>query len=601
MARTEAVSQTVPPPQLVQLDKPAVEPDLRDDPVYGVLDGIADNWVQETNSALKALTHAVHIKDPMKREIGPQIRNVIGALRKADTVAVFSEFVRDARNQLSEAGTYNPDKFEASIEKCRPIFTDVIINQKNAGQRQVDLAKLKIKNINRDPENLAKLWFHWRYPQQILQDHPDFARWVKQSILFDIRGYQNSSPHTSLLSQGILYDAEAKQPMILMNGEWTHWKDIKDKIIYDEKRALLVSADDPKKEWLYTWPGGLVQMSKYEKMEPIFEIGQKDLERLAKHGAKFWETNKDPFPAGLAKDAYVQFYTTKRKSDLPGSSLFYNARNSQSSHVGIRIIIDGKVYDPNYDISQEDYEAIMAGMPFSLLTTGWVNRCMRDFDEFGKPFEFRRTTTIPVPKKCAEDVLKGMMEIPRMRFNYTHQNCVRLVEYVLSTILGYPVKFSTNVWGWIALYLPDLKHIPYVGWIMDKVATAVRAVWNFVVSWTPGFIQTGFSWVVTVLTYVPDQVLTVIINLVGVVLGATRSIGDWDDEKDVHEIDNSDKPRNFKCLLNSWKDFFSKLPGEIHHSKFVMDWQMAQKSTFKHFYSGDPQFTIVPGRIPTPR
>ena len=601
MSRTDAIApiQVLPPQPLIAgaADVVGSPADLTQDKVYVVLDSISMGWVAKTNEALKALSIAISAGTPLMSEIG----RAISGLKGVEPETLFDDFTMEARNILPEQ-EIDQELFKATVKKCRPVFQTVIENQRDICRKQVDEAKAKIANIGRDSQSIEKLWAGWRLPAEILQDHLDCAMWLKETFLFDIRGYQRSSPKESPLSQGLRYDAEKKQPLILMNGEWTEWRVIKEKLVYVKERALVFTKrsedekDLPEEEWNYFWPNGLVPESKYANLDPIFEINKEDQATLLENANKFWTTNTDPFPVDLPKNAVVQFYTTKRKSDLPKSDFFYNARNVQPSHVGIRIITeDGKVHDPNYDIPQEDYDAIIQNLPWSFLTTGTVKRSRRDFDEFGKPYEVRRVTSISVPETCAQEILEGMKKISTMRFNYTHQNCAYLAGFTASKIFGEKIEFATDFWGWIGLYMPDLKHIPYIGWLLDKVAVVVRKVWNFVVSWTPGFIKTGFSWTATVLTYIPHKISTFLINIIGIIIGGSKYLGDLE-PGEVHDLDNSEEPKPFKRLYDDWSSLFSDRPSKIFHSYFVIQWQRKQLSTYNHRYRGTPRFTIVPGK-----
>jgi hypothetical protein len=110
------------------------------------------------------------------------------------------------------------------------------------------------KNIKKD-EKLEEKWSKLGLPLSILESHADCARFlVDTSLIYSIVGYLETSQNPAM--RGVKVD-ESGHPLIKVEGQWTRWADIKDRLHFDEmtKRFFPMSPAD-------VFRSGTISMSK---------------------------------------------------------------------------------------------------------------------------------------------------------------------------------------------------------------------------------------------------------------------------------------------------------------------------------------------------
>jgi hypothetical protein len=110
----------------------------------------------------------------------------------------------------------------------------------------------------------------------------------------------------------------------------------------------------------------------------------------------------------------------------------------------------------------------------------------------------------------------------------------------------------------------------------------------------PGLITKPFEWSGHLIFYVPRKISTILTNLLALKMGAAKKTTPLQQGLEDEEFYDKKKLQNFSSLLRSWKDIFKDETNVVYHSKYFIDWQKKQKSTFTQVYTGRPKFAIVP-------
>ena len=440
-----------------------------------------------------------------------------------------------------------------------------------------------------DDASLAKKWASHGLPASILENHADFARFLIESKLaFDIVGYRETSQNPN--EHDVKLDPRDNHPMIKMQGRWVRWETISRELHYDAKACKIKSRDYPGnlvQTWSYFHSQGLVPIDRtnWEQAFPIYEISQEEYQRTRLHALKFYDKNPERDP-GILKDCIVQFATIDHRN-LPKGAMFDNAQRNYPVHVEIRLITaDRKVYSFGVEMPPEEMAFIFSDYLSTFLATCDGKIGMRDFEEFRPDNKY--VTSVPLTAQRAQNILNRVNEIKekQYRFQYMRQNCAQIAGEVLH-LAGYDVDMRTSAKEFLVDSLPSLTQIPLIKRIWD----CTKRVWGS----GPGLITKPIEFVADVLLFVPKKLATIMTNLLALKMGAAKKTTPLQDGVEDEEFYDNRKIQYFSSLIRSWTDIFSDEVNAVYSSKYFIDWQKEQNSTFYHTHQeGKPKLAIVP-------
>jgi hypothetical protein len=257
--------------------------------------------------------------------------------------------------------------------------------------------------------------------------------------------------------------------------------------------------------------------------------------------------------------------------------------------VGIRLITaDKKVYSFGYQMPFEEQNIVLSNLHATYLTTAETRIRMLDYEEFRK-HEGRMVTSMPASSKGAKDILDRLNALnqKQLRFVFIRQNCTSLVQEVMQ-LLDYDVNIRATGGAILLDMLPYLNQFPLIGGLVAQVEACAKRVWEAV----PKCIAEPLKWVRAVVVYLPEKFGTFMVNLLVLKLGGAKKttplIGDEEELSDRKGI------QHFSSVIRSWTDMFKDETSAVNHSKFFVDWQKQQKSTFIEPKGKLPKLAIVP-------
>ncbi len=407
--------------------------------------------------------------------------------------------------------------------------------------------------------------------------HPDCVEFLRKSgLLYTIRGYQHTldtsngslDPKMLNMKEGIRLDTDG-HPLLLVNGDWMRWENLKHSVEYDPKKKIIVSKNQPSEEWNYFSPNGLCQRGRYNDLYPIYPLSQNDQATLKAHGEKFFRGNVPQELQDQKKWHYMQVFTS------------HNSLIAKLSHVGLRLINkEGEVHSFGFETLETD-------TPFlQQYTVGSYNAGITslDYDEF-KPFKSRRVTTIPLTDEQYNQAMERVTTHSKktLRFNRMHQNCAVYVTDIMN-VAGHPVKIDCTLPELILDLGPRFQTI-------RKVKNAIKCFFQRILS----------PCVIKLITAVRNSVIAIakrissfFTNLLALYFGAGKG-SKPDAEIKERNLNNNDGLHYFNRLIETWGDTLKNEPAMIYSPARLVNWQLDQASTYTHKYDGSPRFTIVPG------
>jgi hypothetical protein len=469
------------------------------------------------------------------------------------------------------------------------------------------------KNIAQKPklveedEKIVKKWGNLKLPKSILTNHIDFARFLMESgLAFKIVGYRETCRNSHL--HDVKLDSDG-QPMIKVQGAFKRWDVIKKELSYDSKQNRIFSLayrGSIVQSWTYLSPNGLVPIDRLNhKQIPIYQLNEQERQRVLSHARKFYNTNEEIDP-GVPKDWVVQFHTSPRRQfvasipPLPDHPLLDNLARNLNTHIVMRLIApNGDVYSFGLEMPTDSQEFLWENGMAKFLGTVPARICVGDYEEF-RPYKERFVTNIPLSAQRAENILSFINHSGDVRFNFLRQNCASLMHIVLKQT-GYDIETQTTVKDLLIDILPDIKHIPLVGSILDQINQVFKKAVSMLYSHTPKlFIAAGsmIFYVPLKISMVPIHVLskisTVAINTFISYFGGGKMLSALPDGVPEDDFYNAKRFLNFSRLIRSWTDLFKEQTLELYHSKYFIDWQKQQESTFVVLDSSLPKLAILP-------
>jgi hypothetical protein len=441
-----------------------------------------------------------------------------------------------------------------------------------------------------EDSRLAKKWEDLGLPISVLENHADCAKFLIESgLAFVIVGYRESCRNSDLHDLKLDHDGH---PMLKMQGRYVRWETISREVHYDSKSEKIQSRAYPGnivQSWNYFHERGLVPIDRfeYDQVFPVYELTPDEYHRTRQHALKFYETNPEKDP-GILKDCIVQFTTIDRRA-VPEGALFDNAQRNYPTHIGIRVITpDRKVYSFGYQLLPEEAQFVLSDYFSTFLATAEAKISMLDYEEF-RPVN-KCVTSIPLSSQRAQNILNLVNGLngKQLRFQYMRQNCSQLMREVIQ-LAGYDVDSRTTGRAVIYDALPSLTQIPAIG----KVASFAKKAWKAL----PAFLTLPIEFTADILLYFPKKIGTVATNILALKMGAAKKTTPLQDGVEDEEFYDKKKLQTFSTLIRSWTDIFKEETNAVYHSKYFIDWQNKQRSTFKETYSGRPKFAIVPPTI----
>lgn len=442
---------------------------------------------------------------------------------------------------------------------------------------------------------IEKKWKKLGLPESILRQHADCARFLVESgLVFTIVGYRETCGDANMHDLKLDRDGH---PMIKLKGNFVRWETIAKELEYDPKTEKIKSRHyrgEIAQNWNYFHSQGLVPVDRfnYDKVFPIYQLSDADYNKILTHSKEFYKTNKE-IDTSIPKDCIVQFYTTPRRQGLPKHPLLTNLHKNFPVHVGIRLITaDKNVYSfaPQMDVDQQRF--VLSNLLSTFGATAETKISMLDYEEF-RPFdeEGRIITSIPASSQSSQNILDLLNDLntKQLRFQFGRQNCTSLMQLVMQR-LGYDVDIRTTIGASFLDMLPYLNQLPLIGGLIGKVELCAKKVWDA----SPQWITKPIQWTKEIIFYIPEKIGTIMMNLLHLKLGGAKKTTPLREGVSEEELYNKKGFQNFSSVIRSWKDIFKDETSAINHSKFFIEWQKKQKSTFIEPSRDRPRLAIVP-------
>jgi hypothetical protein len=226
--------------------------------------------------------------------------------------------------------------------------------------------------------------------------------------------------------------------------------------------------------------------------------------------------------------------------------------------------------------------------------TAKVNKA-GDYEEF-KPHVGRIVTGIPLTNQRAQNILTMLNNLGDIRFNFLRQNCSNLMSVVLKAS-GYDLETQTTVSEVLYDAIPEVKYIPVIGPVLHLVHQCYTKIMDGVCWITPKPIQNAVALGKDLITYLPRKIGTIFLNLLIMKFGGGKKLHSLPNGAQEDDFFKANRFLNFSSVIRSWTDLFKDQTSEVFHSKYFIDWQKNQRSTFTEAYSGRPKLTIVPPSV----
>jgi hypothetical protein len=455
---------------------------------------------------------------------------------------------------------------------------------------------------NSAEDSIAQKWKKLGLPASILENHLDCARFLIESkLVFSIVGYRETSQNSQ--RHDILLDRDG-HPMIKVQGDYKRWEWIKQELTYDPQTFQIRSRAYPgsiTQNWTYLSPQGLVPIDRlnHERVVPIYQLDPIQRQRVMDHARKFYETNSE-VDQGILKDWVVQFHTSPRRQfvstipPLPSHPIYDNLARNLNTHIVMRLIApNGDLYSFGLEMPVDSQQFLWENGMAKFLGTviAKVNKA-GDYEEF-RPYVSRIVTSIPLTGQRAQNILTMLNTIGDIRFNFLRQNCTNLAGIILKAS-GYDLDMQTTIPEVFYDTLPDVKSIPIIGPLLHIVSQCYQRVVESLCGMTPRPIRKVMVLGSNLLTYLPRKIRTIALNLFILKFGGGKMRDAMPNGIEEDDLFKANRFLNFSRLIRSWTDLLKEQTLEIYHSKYFIDWQKKQKSTFIEAYSGSPKLTIVP-------
>lgn len=406
-------------------------------------------------------------------------------------------------------------------------------------------------------------WIDFGYPRECLSHHPECVLFLMQSGFgFNLEMFKNS-PIAEPDKHAIRLSKQG-EPELLLEGRFTPWSEIKQKLEYDVRSGKVVSKQDPTLSYNYIDPEGIVAKDREAAaLYPVAKIDQEAFKRLHSHAAAAVQPKVEECVMQIVtfapKLGWKNWFTEKFRDYYP-------------QHTAIRLIDrEGNVYSFGLDLEarlvqflDEHYCARAA--------SGLANVVSPDWQEARRVEETQVTSwTISMDRlKKILDYVAASSPKSGKPFCFVNQNC-NSFAVVIAALGGVVIDTKTSLSSLLWSCLPSLERVPLLGgplsWIHKKVSRVVSPILR-VVFQSPLF-------------FIPRKVLTVAANSLFWLFGSGMS---------VQPRASRQKSRNVAPLLNSWWDLLDDEKCTLHHSLPLVLWQRRQPTTVT--YRGQKKLSL---------
>ena len=425
---------------------------------------------------------------------------------------------------------------------------------------------------------------------------------VKSRLIYSIVGMQETTRAGKIKHKLKESDQEEPKLLIMKQGSWISIKELKEELVWDSKEGVLASRNNPNERWNY-FDNGLVPIDRFchhdvideetypfqnVMLNPVAQLSPDEMEQLLAR-ANVFESPNEKTEEPLT--CVIQFVTNPRSTF--DHSLLKNLNAQVPVHCGIRLVMsDGSVYSTGFGSTLQE-DTYNEGMRKYLGTINGQPTIL-DYEEF-RPHEGRIVTNIPLGNQRAENILNQLNNYRQrsIRFNIIKQNCMRLGTNVLSMSgvdLNIRQKFGTMLYR----AMPNLEDIPVKGKFLKSLGGRVKNITDFISSKIPNVVKSCFS---KMIFFIPQKVGVLVANLLVLGMGGVIASPITSFEESNPKDSNPNQLEHFERLDTFEKlytNLFDETTSDIQHSAIFINWQLQQKSTDVHAYSGKPSMNILP-------
>jgi len=427
------------------------------------------------------------------------------------------------------------------------------------------------------------------FSREVVRRHPEEIQFLIQTRLFyTIIGLQKTTVDGPTLNE---IRVSRSGLSIKKQGAWVPVATIRSALKWNSDLKALESKNNPNERWNYL-KYGLAPIDRYYhheacqqpnypkqnvRIQPITQLAPEEMKTLLRHANAF-----DGIDRGKKRDCVVQFVTNPRS--LSVAPWRQNSCAQAPVHCGIRLIrSDGTIYSTG--LGRARNELVFSKGCQNYFTTVNAQPAVGDYEEFC-PHEGRIVTSIAIDKNQAEAMLDKLNRYRSsgVRFNIFKQNCMTLGSELLA-MAG--VSLNIRVPIHVALYraLPDLRTLPVVGPLFAAIKEKIVAWLNK----APRIVTKTMNLIGALPLYIPKKIVLAILNAIVWICGgrnASPKIASKTEQKR-----SGDSMSDFDTLSNSLISDKSIL---IDHSAVFIQWQLQQKSTAVHAYTGQPNMNVLP-------
>lgn len=435
----------------------------------------------------------------------------------------------------------------------------------------------------------------------------DYKFLFKTRLIYSILGYQNST-YSGRKEHSIIERTDERTGKsslyIKKQGKWTSVKEIRDNFDWDKKEGMLASKDNANERWNY-FGEGLVPIDRFyhheaanqtnypkdnAKLHPVAKLSKNEMSQLLKHAKKFQGFNNENNPTKESEplNCVIQMISNPRPLFKHGA--LQNLNGQIPLHCGIRIITsDGLVYSTGFGSTLAEDKYNTGGSKYLGTINGQPT--IMDYEEF-RTHDGRVVTTIATTTARAENTLNLLNAYREgsIRFNIFKQNCIRLGMFVLG-LNGVTLNIKVALNTVISRIFPSIEQVPIIGAPIKNFLRMTKKVRREIRSEIPQIVKDTFQALQSMVLFVPTKISTLLKNLFILSFGGRIGSPIRKNEK-LEDFEKDDKAlTNFDELVSN---LFDDTASDVQHSSVFVNWQLKQKSTVVHKYSGQPNMNILP-------
>lgn len=485
-------------------------------------------------------------------------------------------------------------KLSKKLEELQKRLTENTDAKKNLSKllEETNL-KVKMKVVQLDPTRIDK---HFE----------DYQFLFKTRLIYSILGFKNSTV-AGQWEHGVLErtDQNGKGSLFIKKqGQWASVKSIREEFNWDKNEGMIATKGNSNERWNY-FNEGLVPIDRFfhheaadqanypaenAQLHPVTKLSSNEMTKLLAHAKKFkgFNTHLNPRKEKEPLNCVIQFITNPRP-DFKHEAL-QNLNGQIPVHCGIRIVTqDGSVYSTGFGSTLHEDKYNAGGTKYLGTINGQPT--ILDYEEF-RTHQGRVVTSLPVNEKQAKAILDHLNAYRKdsIRFNILKQNCMCLGTNILGLSgvkLNIKVPFNEVIWR----ALPNVSQLPIVGKPIRSFLKEIKKVKKGMNSKIPQSVKIVFHALSEIVLFVPTKISTLCKNLFILSFGGKIASPVKTNVK-LQEFEKEESPLiNFNQLVCN---LFDDSASDVQHSSVFINWQLKQKSTVVHSYSGQPNIQILP-------